>query len=610
MIFTHGNKMKIRRTFMLAPRRLSLKLVLSLITGVFISLAANAGIASSGDRVGDFALLDHSGKFHQLSYYGDYKAVVISAQGLSGAGLATDAANLTAVKSTLGKQDAKFFILNALPADGRDSVAAKANELNLDIAILLDPSQLVAETLGVTRLGESVIINADNMSVLYRGDTDSVAQVLPRLIAGGGAAVASAKPTGQLIDFAAKTAHQQASVSYTDDIVPILQENCVSCHHDGAIGPWSMSSHAMVRGWSPMMREVVMTRRMPPGQIDGHVGKKIAEVAGLSIEEKQKLIHWIDAGAPMGEGVDPLPQMTFTDGRFSLGEPDMVFKVPAQSIPATGIVDYRYVPVELNLDRDVWIRAMEFVPGDREVLHHVITYLSSPADKSGSEQNKAAERGDNIGGFAPGRQPDQFRDNSGRFIPKGSNLLLQMHYTTSGRETVDETEVGLFIYDKPPAFVMSGGVAGQRRFLVPPGAKEHMLRGEQLVERDAYLYEMTPHMHFRGKHMSYSVEYPNGKTEQLLSVPKYDFNWQFNYRLEEPLFLPAGSKLIATGAMDNSDRNPGNPDPTKPVFFGLQTMHEMFFGFTTLRYAGDTPDGVAQVQSVTEVADDSVAGFE
>jgi hypothetical protein len=583
---------------------------LSLIAGVFISLAANAGIASSGDRVGDFALLDHSGKFHQLSYYGDYKAVVISAQGLSGAGLAADAANLTAVKSTLGKQDAKFFILNSMPADGRDSVAAKANELNLDIAILLDPSQLVAETLGVTRLGESVIINSDNMSVLYRGDTDSVAQVLPSLIAVGGGAVASAKPTGQLIDFASKTAHQQASVSYTDDIVPILQENCVSCHHDGAIGPWSMSSHAMVRGWSPMMREVVMTRRMPPGQIDGHVGKKIAEVAGLNIEEKQKLIHWIDAGAPMGEGVDPLPQMTFTDGRFSLGEPDMVFKVPAQSIPATGIVDYRYVPVELNLDRDVWIRAMEFVPGDREVLHHVITYLSSPADKSGSEQNKAAERGDNIGGFAPGRQPDQFRDNSGRFIPKGSNLLLQMHYTTSGRETVDETEVGLFIYDKPPAFVMSGGVACQRRFLVPPGAKEHMLRGEQLVERDAYLYEMTPHMHFRGKHMSYSVEYPDGKTEQLLSVPKYDFNWQFNYRLEEPLLLPAGSKLIATGAMDNSDRNPGNPDPTKPVFFGLQTMHEMFFGFTTLRYAGDTPNGVAQLQSVTEVADDSVAGFE
>jgi len=606
MIFTHGNKMKIIKPFAHARRSAFSSLLLSL----SLSLFSGAVSASSNAKVGDFALLDHSGKFHQLSYYGDYKAVVIATQGLSGSGLAEDAANLSAVKRAVGEQNVKFFMLNPQPKDARDAVAAKANELDLNIAILLDQSQLVAETLGVTRLGESVIINADTMTVLYRGDTTSIAQVLPSLLAQDGAEIASAQPTGQLIDFAAKTAHQQASVSYTKDIVPILQENCVSCHHDGAIGPWSMSSHAMVRGWSPMMREVVMTRRMPPGQIDGHVGKKIAEVAGLTSAEKQKLVHWIDAGAPMGEGTDPLPLMTFTDGKFSLGEPDMVFKVPAQSIPATGVIDYRYVPVELNLDRDVWIRAMEFVPGDREVLHHVITYLSSPADKSGSEQNKAAERGDNIGGFAPGRQPDEFRDNSGRFIPKGSNLLLQMHYTTSGRETVDETEVGLFIYDKPPAFVMSGGVAGQRRFLVPPGAKEHLLRGEQLVERDAYLYEMTPHMHFRGKHMSYSVEYPDGKTEQLLSVPKYDFNWQFNYRLEEPLFLPAGSKLIATGAMDNSDRNPGNPDPTKPVFFGLQTMHEMFFGFTTLRYEGDTPDGVAVEEAVTEVADDSVAGFD
>jgi len=595
--------MKTIETFLGVFRSSSSRLILSLFLGLFAATSS----ASSDIKVGDFALLDHAGKFHQLSYYGDYKAVVISAQGLSGSGLAEDAANLSAVKSTFAEQSVKFFILNPQPADARDAVAIKAGQLNLDIAILLDQSQLVAETLGLTRLGESVIVNAENMSVLYRGDTTSVAQVLPNLLAQSDVAVASVQPTGQLIDFAMKKTHQQAAVSYTKEIVPILQENCVSCHHDGAIGPWSMSSHAMVRGWSPMMREVVMTRRMPPGQIDAHVGKKIAEVAGLTIAEKQKLIHWIDAGAPMGEGTDPLPLMTFTDGKFSLGEPDMMFKVPAQSIPATGIVDYRYVPVELNLDRDVWIRAMEFVPGYRAVLHHVITYLSSPADKSGSEQNKAAERGDNIGGFAPGRQPDEFRDNSGRFIPKGSNLLLQMHYTTSGRETVDETEVGLYIYDKPPAFVMSGGVAGQRRFLVPPGTKEHMLRGEQLVERDAYLYEMTPHMHFRGKHMSYSVEYPDGKTEQLLSVPKYDFNWQFNYRLEEPLFLPAGSKLIATGAMDNSDRNPGNPDPTKPVFFGLQTMHEMFFGFTTLRYEGDTPD---EVTEVTEVADDSVAGFE
>ena len=232
-----------------------------------------------------------------------------------------------------------------------------------------------------------------------------------------------------------------------------------------------------------MMREVLMTRRMPPGQIDPHVGKPIENVAEITVEEKQLLVHWIDAGAPMDEGAaDPLAALTFDNPKFTLGEPDMTFKVPAQSIPATGVIDYRYIPVQLNLDRDVWIKAVEFVPGDRQVLHHVIAYLSSPADKTVRGRRNGSARGESLGGFAPGRQPDFFRDNSGRFVPKGSNLLLQMHYTTSGKATVDETEIGLYIYDEPPAYIMAGGVAGQRRFLVPANAKEYKLEGEQLIE--------------------------------------------------------------------------------------------------------------------------------
>ena len=311
-----------------------------------------------------------------------------------------------------------------------------------------------------------------------------------------------------------------------------------------------------------------------------------------SISERQKLLHWIDAGAPKDGAEDPLTELRFNDPTFSLGEPDLVYNVPAQNIPATGIVDYRYVPVELNLDRDVWIQGMEFVPGDRQVLHHVIAYLQSPADKSARRRKDDGTQGENIGGFAPGRQPDHFGAEAGRLIPKGSNLLLQMHYTTSGKASVDETQVGLFLHDKPPKYVMGGEVAGQRRFLIPPHAKEHKLTGEQLIERDAYLYSMTPHMHFRGKYMGYSALFPDGRSQLLLSVPKYDFNWQFSYELAEPLFLPAGTKLVANGAMDNSARNPHNPDPTKPVHFGLQTKHEMFFGFTTLRYVGDTPESV------------------
>jgi hypothetical protein len=330
------------------------------------------------------------------------------------------------------------------------------------------------------------------------------------------------------------------------------------------------------------------------------------DMTALSTEEKQMLVHWIDEGAPIDGDEDALAAMTFEDPRYTLGEPDIILQVPAQTIPATGIIDYRYVPVELNLDRDVWVRAMETVPGDRQVLHHVIAYLSSPADKDVRGRQTGSARGESLGGFAPGRQPDVFRDNSGRLVPKGSNLLLQMHYTTSGKETVDETEIGIFLYDEPPTYVMAGGVAGQRRFLIPANAKEHKLEGEQLIERDAYLYSMMPHMHFRGKYMNYSAVYPDGSSEILLSVPRYEFNWQFVYNLEEPLFLPAGTRLVAKGAMDNSDRNRANPDPSKPVHFGLQTKHEMFFGFLTLRYVGDTP---ASNLADKQPTDDEVAGL-
>ena len=566
---------------------------------VKFSLLATAIISSSvcfafeQSGIGDFTLLDHQGMSHQLSYYGDQRAVVMVVHGNGSSTLRKSVGELKVLREKHQGNGVVFFMLNAQADDDRQTIAREAKELGYDLPILVDESQLVAESLGVNRLGQAVVIDPKTMTLIFRGPIDALDAVLTDQMAGQAQSQAPVSQ-GRPISFVSRELHQKNKVSYSKDIVPILKENCVSCHHDGGIGPWSMSSHAMVRGWSAMMREVVMTQRMPPGQIDTHVGKPIADAAGLTRNEKQMLIHWIDAGAVVdGEANDPLAELVFDNPRYSLGEPDMVFKVPPQTIPATGVIDYRYVPVELNLDQDIWVQAIEFVPGDRKVLHHVIAYLASPADKTVRGRKDGSARGASVGGFAPGRQPDAFRDNSGRLIKKGSNLLLQMHYTATGVETVDETEVGIFIHDKPPAYVMAGGVAGQRRFFIPANTKEHKLEGEQLIKRDAYLYSMTPHMHFRGKYMSYTAEYPDGTSELLLSVPRYDFNWQFSYQLKEPLFLPAGSRLVAKGAMDNSDRNRNNPDPSMPVHFGLQTKHEMFFGFTTLRYVGDTPESLA-----------------
>lgn len=590
---------------------------------LFNLIAAFAGFMSAttvamaaNEPVGDFALLDHTGKFHQLSYYGDQKAIVLVTQGVDKVEAEAQAKALTALNAKYASQNVVFFLLNSQPDQDRDALAAQAKALDHSIPILLDESQLVAETLSMGHIGEVLVVDPKAMQVTYRGELNNdgqqaldLALAAPNGAAATKAAAVATKLSGAKMTFAAQARHLATPPSYSKDIAPILENNCVSCHHEGGIGPWSMSNHAMVRGWAPMMREVVMTRRMPPGQIDGHVGRPINDVAGLSIAEQQKLIHWIDAGAPMeAEEQDPLAGLTFENPKFTMGEPDLVLKVPAQKIPASGIIDYRYVPVELNLDRDVWVRAMEFVPGDQQVLHHVIAYLSSPADKTARGRATGSARGDSVGGFAPGRPGEQFRDNSGRLITKGSNLLLQMHYTTSGKETVDATEIGIFLHDKPPAYIMAGGVAGQRRFLVPPHVKEHKLVGEQEIERDAYLYSMQPHMHYRGKYMSYTALYPDGSSELLLSVPKYDFNWQFNYELKEPVFLPAGTKLVANGAMDNSDRNTGNPDPSKPVHFGLQTKHEMFFGFTTLRYDGDTPDSLVSETQKPKDQSEPVAG--
>ncbi|MFT5210646.1 MAG: peroxiredoxin [Flavobacterium sp.] len=588
----------------------------------FVTTFTSFSTAIEPASIGDFALLDHHGKSHQLSWYGDQKAVVIFIQGNGCPIVRNGAPTLKKIRDEFEDQGVTFFMLNPQNQDNRDSISKEAKDFGYDFPILVDEGQLVAESLGVDRTAESFVIDPKTMKVIYRGPIDDrlgyesqkqvaknhyLKDALTAVISGQSLAQNSPESPGCLINFPSRDQHQQNKVSYVKDIVPILKDNCISCHHDGGIGPWSMSSHAMVQGWSKMMEEVVMTRRMPPGQIDTHVGKTIEDFAEITAEEKQLLVHWINDGAPMDAGIeDPLPAIAFDNPKYSLGEPDMTFKVAAQSIPATGIIDYRFIPVDLNLDKDIWIQAVEFIPGDRQVLHHVIAYLSSPADKTARGRNNGSARGQSIGGFAPGRQPDAFRDNSGRLVPKGSNLLLQMHYTTSGRETVDETEIGLFIHDTPPSYIMAGGVAGQRRFLIPANAKEHELEGEQLIERDAYLYSMTPHMHFRGKYMSYSAEYPDGTSEILLSVPKYEFNWQFSYELKEPLFLPAGTRLVARGAMDNSDRNRFNPDPSMPVRFGLQTKHEMFFGFTTLRYVGDTPENLLADE---ETRKDGVAGL-
>ena len=240
----------------------------------------------------------------------------------------------------------------------------------------MDDAQLVTEMLGVSHLDEAVLYNPSNFEMLYRGPIADMENSLQQMLAGENFDMVSVASTGAAIEFPSLDAH--ANLSYEKDIAPIIAQNCANCHRDGGIAPFAMDSNLAVQGWSPMIREVVMTKRMPPGQVDNKVGHKMKNEMNLSDEEMQKLVRWVNTGSKVDSENDPLTALTWPTTKWSLGEPDLIVKVPEQAIPATGVVDYMDIPVDLGLEKDVWIKGSEVVPGDPAVLHHIITTVVPP----------------------------------------------------------------------------------------------------------------------------------------------------------------------------------------------------------------------------------------
>jgi mono/diheme cytochrome c family protein len=583
------------------------------------AITAASGTAAAGERVGDFALIDHNGAFQSI-------AILPQAVG------ATDTASLAAMQAlqaTYQEQGIEFFLLN--PGLQTDRAAVAADIGSVDMPVLMDDAQLVSEMLGLTRLDEAVLYNPSTFELLYRGPAAGIESAIEQTLAGEKFDLISSATMGKAIDYRNASAH--ADLSYANDIAPIIAENCAECHREGGIAPFAMDNSLAVQGWSPMIREVVMTKRMPPGQIDNKVGHKIKNEMNLSDDEMQMLVHWINNGSVVEGDSDPLTALTWPNTKWTLGEPDLIVKVPAQTIPPTGTVDYMDIPIDLGLTQDRWVRGSEVVPGAPSVLHHIITTVvppegapdfqqilmdilaKLPPEKSLAIRTKlfasiaSGERPDidaifreapeidvsafigggsspdsaSVAGFAPGNAVNLNPEGVGGLLRAGSTLNLQMHYTTSGKETTDETEIGIYFY--PEGYVpderMGGGVGNAFSINIPAQAKDHEMQLVTYVPEEAEIFSLMPHMHFRGKRMSFTAQYPDGGEELLLSVPAYSFNWQLKHELAEPLRVPAGTKIVATGAFDNSAQNPYNPDPATEVTWGEQSWEEMFMGFYT-----------------------------
>ena len=543
------------------------------------------------DRIGDFALLDSDGAFHQLSRYRNREALVLMSFDNRCASIDTAIGQLKSLQRDWSDQGVVFGLIDSSGEADIQAIRATKARHGLDLPLLIDNGQLVTETLGLTKAGEVAILDPERLTLIYRGPAlESAAQTLANELAGTANDTDIKESAGCELNFPMRESHLAITPDYATEIAPIIAEQCASCHREGGIGPFAMDSHLMLQGWSPMIREVLLTKRMPPTQVDPYIGH-FSNARYISDSDLQRLVHWIDAGAPRGGAdIDPLTELQFPDRReWQLGEPDFIVKAPTHEIPATGVLDYINVEVELPFEEDKWVRAVQYIAGDEAVLHHLLSYVTAPREAVQGESPVAINASPRfLEGYAPGKvDAITFPQNTGVYIPQGHNLAMQFHYTPNGRATVDETLLGLYMHDDPPDYEnFTQSVSGM--FRIPPFAGNHAASAEYVFAEDVVVTGLRPHMHFRGKDMKLSAELPDGSITELLSVPNYSYAWQPTYALEEPVNLPAGTMVHVTGTFDNSEYNPANPDPTKELTFGLQSWDEMFIGYWTYHSAEPT----------------------
>jgi hypothetical protein len=383
-------------------------------------------------------------------------------------------------------------------------------------------------------------------------------------------------------------------VTYTKDIAPLLQEKCIECHRSQGLAPFNLESYEQVRAWSKAIREQVHSGRMPPWGLDPKIGEW-ADDPTFSEAELATLNAWLDGGMPKGDAKDLPEPLTFHED-WNIGKPDMIFEMPKEIvIPAEGVMPYQYHVTELNNEEDMYVQALEVLPGNRSVVHHVIVFLQPPAAVADAMSDGFTNTMLDV--YAPGSPPGINPPGVARLIPANSKLMWQIHYTPTGEEERDRSRFGIILAKEKPRELMRTATVVNAGFEIPPNHANYKVESSMTIPKDATIYSYTPHMHYRGKSMDFYLKYPDGKEDLVCSIPRYDFNWQLDYFLKEPMRVPAGTEVRVVAYFDNSSENEFNPDPTATVRWGEQTWEEMMMGGLFLSWA----DGEVEAPDVEDV---------
>jgi peroxiredoxin/mono/diheme cytochrome c family protein len=555
---------------------------------VALSTSAPAGEALLGRAAPEFQLADPAGKAHCLADLKDARAVVVVFLGTECPLARLYAPRLNQLAADYADKQVRFVGIDSNVQDTPEEVAAYVREHEITFPVLVDPQNKVADQFQAVRTPEVFVLDAER-KVRYRGRIDGqllpgvqktsnprsdLAAALDELLAGKPVSQPEVAAVGCYIGRVPQP--KAAEVTYSKQIARIFQKRCVECHRAGEIAPFALTSYDEALGWGETIREVIDQGRMPPWFADPKIGH-FQNDARLSDEEKSQIAAWVNAGCPEGDPADLPEPRKFVEG-WNIPQPDLVLKMADKpfQVPAEGVVDYKHFVVDPGFTEDKWMVACEARPGNRAVVHHILVFLQSP----GGEIELL--RGSLLAAYAPGSPPRLTDPGMAKHIPAGSKIIFQMHYTPNGKPQEDMSTLGLKFCDASEVKqTVESGFVINFAFAIPPGAKDYKITSKHVFDEDKILLGLTPHMHMRGKSFRYEARYPDGTREELLSVPRWDFNWQIDYLLAEPKLMPKGTELFCEAHYDNSAENPTNPDPTKWVRFGEQTWDEMMIGWFT-----------------------------
>ncbi|HEY7309668.1 MAG TPA: redoxin domain-containing protein [Gemmataceae bacterium] len=498
-----------------------------------------------------------------------------------------------------------FVGINANTQDGLERVAVHARKHEVPFPVVKDAGNKVADLFGARRTPEAFVLDGSG-KILYQGRIDDqfgigysrpgkptrrdLAEALDEVLAGKPVSVAKTKTAGCLIGRVAAP-KAEGAITYAKHVSRILQNNCQECHRPGRIGPMSLLAFDDAVSWSDTIREVIEEGRMPPWHADPRYGK-FRNDRRLSKTDRETLLAWLDHGTPRGDDKDAPPPRKFVEG-WSIGEPDLIVEMPrAYEVPARvskAGIPYQYFTVDPGFQEDRWIVRAEARAGAPAVVHHIVVFILPKGEFFNPDAPGAV-----LCGTAPGDMPMSLPDGYAKKVPAGAKLIFQMHYTPNGKAARDRSSVGMVFAKGPPRRRVVTRPVYSTSFIarldkIPAGASNYKIESRHDFKQDAHLLHFMPHMHLRGKDFLYEAVYPDGKKEILLSVPRYDFNWQSVYRLDEPLAMPKGTRLHCVAHFDNSADNPNNPDPTRAVFWGDQTWEEMMIGWIDYYIDDDNP---------------------